>query len=292
MPLRIACNLKGGFIAPFLLLAMLLPLPVLAAESEWQFENWAGPPVPVRLFVPDDVKPDTKIVIVMHGASRDAPRYYRDWKAQGAKLGFVVVVPEFTAASFPGSDYYNLGNVFKQNGRSNRDESLWTFSAIEPLFDEVVERLNSAQSRYTIYGHSAGAQFVHRFMYYKPDARVERFIAANAGWYTLPLTEVGYPYGLRNAHIERSELARIFASPLLLLLGDRDIETAGESLRSTKEAEAQGPHRLARGYTMYRLAKKRAEKLGLPFSWENFVVKGADHDNAKMAPAAAEKIVQ
>jgi hypothetical protein len=38
---------------------------------------------------------------------------------------------------------------------------------------------------------------------------------------------------------------------------------------------------------MYRIAKTRAEELGVPFNWQLFLIKGADHDNAKMAPAAA-----
>tara|TARA_R110002096_G_scaffold154_11_gene797 strand:+ start:4280 stop:5098 length:819 start_codon:yes stop_codon:yes gene_type:complete len=259
----------------------------LAAESEWRFDAWDGRDFGVRMYVPDNAGPDTNIVIVMHGASRDAPRYFRDWKALGEKLGFIVVVPEFTREQFNGSARYNLGFVFEPKTGRQRAEPEWTFSAIEPLFDAVVARTPSKQEHYTIYGHSAGAQFVHRFLYYKSETRASRYIAANAGWYTLPLNEFEYPYGLLNAGVDDTQLARIFASQLILLLGEKDTDVAGRSLRRTPEAQQQGPHRLARGMTMFRTAKARAEDLGLEFNWQIIFVKDAHHSNALMAPTAA-----
>jgi pimeloyl-ACP methyl ester carboxylesterase len=258
-----------------------------AAESKFSFDGWDGPDVPVRLYVPDDARPDTKIVIVMHGASRDAPRYYRDWKALGEKLGLIVVVPTFSQNKFKGSARYNLGHVFDPDTGERRVEEKWTFSAIEPLFDEVRRRVAGEQPDYVLYGHSAGSQFVHRFAYYKPDARVSRYVAANAGWYTLPVSDFDYPYGMSGSGIEESALSGIFAKPVIILLGKDDTEEDSGNLRNTTEARQQGPHRLARGLTMYRVAKARAEELGLPFNWQVFVIKGADHNNAKMTPAAA-----
>ena len=258
-----------------------------AEESEWRFEAWEGRSFPVTMYVPDDAGPDTRIVIVMHGASRDAPRYYGDWKAFGEELGLIVVVPEFTKHRFRGSARYNLGFVFDPDTGRRRPEPEWTFSAIEPLFDEVVARAGGKQTHYTIYGHSAGGQFVHRFLYYKKDTRVSRYIAANSGWYTLPVDDFEYPYGFTDAAIDDSELRRIFAANLILLLGREDTDENSASLRKTPEAQQQGPHRLARGLTMYRIAKARAEALDLEFNWQLFIVKGADHVNAKMTPAAA-----
>ncbi|MCH9694185.1 MAG: alpha/beta hydrolase [Gammaproteobacteria bacterium] len=269
------------------LLFALLATSVFAKESEFTFDAWAGPELSVRLFVPETVQPDTKIVIVMHGASRDAPRYYRDWRALGEKLDLIVVVPEFPKSKFKGSARYNLGFVFDPESGQRRAEEEWTFSAIEPLFDAVRNRIGGEQSGYVLYGHSAGSQFVHRFMYYKPDARVSRYIAANAGWYTLPTNEFEYPYGLDGAGVDESLLEKIFAMPVVILLGKEDTNQTASTLRKTPEARAQGPHRLARGYTMYRTAKGRAEELDLTFNWQIFVVKGADHNNAKMTPAAA-----
>jgi hypothetical protein len=152
--------------------------------------------------------------------------------------------------------------------------------------------LGGEQKTYVIYGHSAGSQFVHRYLYYVPGARVSRYIAANAGWYTLPLAEVDYPYGLSKSGLDDTDLPEIFARPLVILLGREDTDETDENLRRTSEANKQGPNRLARGLTMYRVSKKRAEDLGLQFNWQVFVVKDADHDNAKMAPAAAAIAVQ
>jgi len=269
------------------LLLVALTASVAAEESEWRFENWDGPSFPVSMFAPDDAGPESKIVIVMHGASRDAKRYFSDWKALGEEFGLIVVVPEFSKRQFRGSDRYNLGHVFEPDTNSQRDEKLWTFAAIEPLFDEVVARVSGKQSSYALYGHSAGSQFVHRYLYYMPNARVSRYIAANAGWYTLPVMDFRYPYGMKKSGLGDAELPGIFAKSLIILLGREDTDPEAKSLRHTPEAERQGPNRLARGLTMYRVAKARAEELGVAFNWQLFLIKDADHDNAKMAPAAA-----
>ena len=242
-------------------------------EREWRFNAWDGPDFPVRQYVPQSVDEDTEIVIVMHGASRDAKRYFRDWKKQADEHNLIVVVPEFTKHRFRGSARYNLGYVFDPDTAKMRDEAQWTFSAIEPLFDAVVAQVNGRQSEYTLYGHSAGAQFVHRFMYYKPNARVKQFIAANAGWYTVPVYDFEYPYGLTKSNIGETALPSIFEKKLILLLGSEDRDPNGKSLRKTKEAQRQGPHRLARGLTMYRVGRATAKELGTPFNWSLFVVK-------------------
>ena len=210
----------------------------------------------------------------------------------GDKHGLIIVVPEFSKRRFEGSRRYNLGYIFDRGSKELRPENLWTFSAIEPLFDDAVARVAGEQKTYTIYGHSAGSQFVHRFMYYKPDARVDRYIAANAGWYTLPVDDFKYPYGLADSTLTDADLAAIFSKRLIILLGKEDTDETSTSLRKTPEAEQQGPHRLARGVTMFRVSKARAEELGLEFNWQLLGIKNAGHVNAQMAPAAAAMAAQ
>lgn len=259
-------------------------------SSNFMFSGWSGPHIKVRMFVPDAVTDSTSVVIVMHGASRALDRYFEDWSAQGRLHDFVVVVPEFTVDDFKGSARYNLGHVFDADTGQQRAEDNWTFSAIEPLFDHVVALLGGSQTQYTMFGHSAGSQFVHRFLYYKPDARVKRAIAANAGWYTLPMYGVAYPYGLDQSGVDEESLRGVFATDVVLLLGDADTNPNDANLRQTPEAQQQGMNRYERGMLMFRVAEAQAKKLGTEFNWQLLKVHGAGHSNAQMAPAAADLV--
>jgi hypothetical protein len=255
------------------------------------FSDWAGPEINVRVRVPRELDAHTPIVFVMHGASRDMPRYFDDWSEQADALGFIAVVPEFTKTDFQGSARYNLGHVFDPDTGERRDEASWTFSAIEPLFDQIVEWADSLEQTYMLFGHSAGSQFAHRFLYYVRDARVSKTILANAGWYTMPDFGVDYPYGLGDSGVPDDVLADYFGRDVTVLLGDADTDTSDEDLRRTPEAELQGPHRLARGKTFFRVAKAKAGALGVDFNWQIRIVPGAEHSNAQMTPAAAELII-
>ncbi len=255
-------------------------------SADFEFTNWDGPAFNVRMSKPASFDEDTPIVIVMHGASRDVDRYFADWSAQGNADGFAVVVPHLDDQGFPGSDAYNLGNVFSGDGMLT-DKGVWTFTAIEPLFDEAAARLGSRRSGYTLFGHSAGSQFAHRFLYHVPNARAERVIAANAGWYTMPDFGVIWPYGLAGSGMRPEDLPGVLARDVVVLLGDADNDPNGAKFRKTPEAELQGEHRLARGKTFYRVAEARAQALGVPFNWQLEVVPGAGHVNAEMTPAAA-----
>lgn len=261
------------------------PLPT--GDVAFEFDKWQGPALPVRMYVPDPVTPDAPIVIVMHGASRDLERYYGDWRTEGEKHGFIVVVPWFNADAFPTSWRYNLGWMFDPDTGEARPQEEWTFAAIEPLFDDVVARVGGRQAHYTLFGHSAGSQFVHRFLYFVPDARVKRAIAANAGWYTMPDFGVDWPYGLRGSGADAARLGDYLRRDLVVLLGDADVLREDNNLRKTPEAELQGPHRYARGHTFFRVAKARAAELGVDFGWRLQEVAGAGHSNALMTPDAA-----
>jgi pimeloyl-ACP methyl ester carboxylesterase len=258
-----------------------------AEESQWRFDGWAGPAINVRTFVPEQATETTPIVIVMHGWSREAQRYFDDWKVLGEAQGFIVVVPHFPVEDFPSSHDYNLGHVFVQGTTRLRPQETWTFAAIEPLFDAVVADLGGNQTEYTLFGHSAGSQFVHRFLYYMPDARVSRYLAGNAGWYTMPDFDTEYPYGLEDAAISDEQLVAAFQKDVVILLGREDIDETDPDLRNTPEAKGQGKNRFARGLTYFSVAKINAEKLGVDLQWRLVIIERAGHKNAQMAPAAA-----
>jgi hypothetical protein len=283
-------SINWRLLAAIMLLLSCAPVQAnqsLSGDVTFDFSDWSGPSIPVRLFVPREADADTPIVIVMHGASRDAERYFTDWRTEAQQHGFIVVVPYFSREDFPRSTHYNLGHVFERDSGAPRPASSWTFAAIEPLFDAVVGKVGGQQTHYTMFGHSAGSQFLHRFLYYVPDARVKRAIAANAGWYTMPDFGVSYPYGLGGSGVPEEALAGYFGRDLIVLLGDADTVREDEDLRKTPEAELQGRHRYDRGYTFYRVARAKAAELDVDFGWRLVEVPGAGHSNAEMTPAAA-----
>lgn len=254
----------------------------------------ADRPITVRYHMPEGHSPETPIVVVMHGNSRAGERYFNDWEPHAAAHGFLLLVPVFDTDSYPGNQWYNLGNVFPDadspaaSGGARNPQSTWTFTAIEHLFDAVRTATGSTRPTFRIFGHSAGSQFVHRLLMTRPDAPIERTVAANAGWYTMPDEGAVWPYGLGGSGFEVAGLAGLLQLPVTVLLGDADTITTASNLRRTPEAMLQGPHRFARGHTFYAAARSAAESLGVPFGWALDTVPGANHSNALMAPRAAE----
>lgn len=250
------------------------------------FTGWDGPALPVWYQLPDAVERDTPVVFVMHGVYRDADRYRDEWAGLARRHGFIAVVPQFSRADFPGSRGYNTGYFANEDG-TPRPRALWSFAAIEPLFDDVRVRFGTDVPRYAIYGHSAGAQFVHRYVLFMPEARIERAIAANAGWYTMPDLATGFPYGLGNTPVDAAGLRAALAQPLTVMLGTADTDRGDPNLRKTPEADAQGLHRYARGLAFLAEGQRAAEALDAPFGWRLVKVPGIGHSNAGMAEAAA-----
>ena len=245
----------------------------------------------VYLTRPEALSPDRPIVFVMHGMKRNASEYRDQWHELAKEHEFLLVVPEFSERHFPGSEAYNLGNVFDEKGKL-QPRAAWSFSAIEPIFDEVRRRYGMKGRGYALYGHSAGAQFVHRFLYHEPHARVTRVVAANAGWYTMPVFNVEFPYGLRNSAVSSADLAAALQLPVTVLLGEEDIDPQHRSLNRDPEALLQGAHRFARGQAFFESAADASARLGVPFGWQLLTVPGADHDNRLMAPAAVPLLLE
>lgn len=262
--------------------------PLMEGKSSFLFTDWGGRSIPVWTYVPTQSNAaELPIAIIMHGAGRDGDRYRDEWAALAQLNRFIVIAPEFSKNSFPKAERYNLGNVFDVKSKARVNEKEWTFSAIEPLFSAVTKYLNSTQTTYTLYGHSAGSQFVHRFLLYKPGARVNRYIAANAGWYTMPDFDEPYPYGLKEAGVEPDALKAALQQDVVILLGDLDNDTMHRSLRRAPEAMRQGRHRFARGRQFFERARQAAKDMDTPFNWRLETVSYAKHSNGEMALAAA-----
>ncbi len=271
-----------------LLLAPLLVAWAPAAEAarvRVKVETPGGFEQKVLLGRPPGLAMDRPVVFVMHGAQRDVDAEFDRWYALALEREFLLVVPEFNARDFPGARGYSYGNVQDESGQP-RPRSTWSFEAIEAIFDDLRQRFGMTAEGYAIYGHAAGAQFVHRFLLHVPEARVSRAVAANAGWYAMPDFTVAWPYGLQGSAVGEEQLRHALQASLTLLLGAENSVPDEPGRRWTPEALTQGPHRVARGEAFFTAGKAAAAERGIAFGWQLATVPGAGQDSDLMAAAA------
>ena len=265
----------------------------LARFTFQQAEVNNGNALSVVYYRPHNYHQGSPVLFVIHGNSRNPVPYCDSWIEQADISGALVICPDFARDNgFPTSDEFNLGRMFELDDKDriskHLPETAWSFTLIEAIFDDVRVRFDNQSTGYLMFGHSAGSQFAHRLLAFKPAARAEKVVAANAGWYTLPDENTRYPYGLGGTSYNASDLAAFFARDLTILLGEADIDPAGRNLRQTVEARNQGQHRFERGHFFFELSQRKASELGFTFNWQLQTVPGVGHSQRGMAKAAAD----
>jgi poly(3-hydroxybutyrate) depolymerase len=254
----------------------------------------AGARQSIRVFYfrPPSLGPDFPLVVAMHGSTR-AGAEFRDWLLGPAqRLGFLLLVPEFDVEAFPNAHAYNYGNVTTAPPDSHaiprRD---WNFGITERLVDSVSESIGSPTKSFHMFGMSAGAKYVLRYLAVNEAPFVGRAVAANGGWYMLPDLNIDYPDGMGGIGLDESFLRRYLSKNLTILLGDADTDPDAPDLPRNETAVAQGPHRLARGLWHFDHCRKVAERLRTSFGWRLEIVPGAVHVDQAMFEIGSQIVV-
>ncbi len=242
-------------------------------------------PIDIHFYIPEGDIKKMPIVFILPGTTRNANDYLAAWMKHFDDRKVIALALEFPSAYYSTSEYIE-GNMFKNN--KALPEEQWSYSVIETIFDYVKEETGNQSTLYSMFGHSAGAQFVHRFVTFKQNTRLDKAIAANSGWYTVPDTQIEYPYGLKNSGFsDKPTLTHLFSSNLIVALGDKDTDPNDSSLRHTPEADAQGLYRYARGEHYYTQSQQTCQANSMIFNWKKVIVKGVAHDfEAMMAETA------
>lgn len=238
---------------------------------------------------PQRAGPAAPVLIVMHGRKRNGEEYRDQWVETAERHGVLLAAPQFSDGQYPNAHEYNYGSMIEADGAA-RSRSQWLFPAIDEVFRELRGRTGSTRERYTLYGHSAGAQLVHRLATFAWSPLMERAVSANAGSYTMPSEEEGLPFGVKQSGVGPAELRAFFARPLVVFVGDSDIDPADPHLPREPAAMRQGPHRFARGHRYLEVAGREAERLGVPLAWRLKVAPGVAHSNHAMAPHVGREL--
>ena len=260
-------------------------------NGKWSFvfvdaRGRADRPIRVYTYRPRACDTTCPITFVMAGVKRDASRYRDYWELLADRYHILIVAPEFSQEHWPKAEAYNQGDV-----RDQPDREKWAYSAIEHLFDEV----RDGQAGYSIFGHSAGGQFVERMALLRPDNRATLMMAANPGWYLMPEWRkdkalAPYPYSLVDSPAGESQLKQALAHRFVLLLGEKDTDADAQSLNESEGAKKQGAGRLDRGENFFKAATAAAQELHVPFKWELLEAPDTAHDGAAMSRFAAESL--
>lgn len=255
----------------------------------FKYKPLADKPVTVYYYMPEGLPKDAPVMILLHGTLRNATTYRKNMASYAKRYNFLLIAPEFSKEKYPFSRDYHQGGVFKKD-KTMKDKKVWTFSIIEPLFDDIMRKTGKTNEGYILYGFSAGSQFIHRFTWFVPDNRAIKTVSSSAGSYTMPDYLVNYPYGLKRTRIPAKNLEIAFAKDLTIVVGDADTVLAQKYLPKSDMAKKQGRDRLHRAKFFYYKCEKLATDKGIPFNWKLLIVPHVAHDNAKMAGPVTEML--
>lgn len=251
-------------------------------DGSYDFKSAGNPDVKVFHTGPSKIDDKTRLLIVMAGRQRNAEEYLDSWREWAAANNYVAIAPLFDQENWPEPLGYNFGNIASGKERENtpNEKAKWSFKLVDDMFEDAAKRFGLKGKNYDLFGHSAGGQFVHRFILFYPENRVRIAIAANPGFYTLPDEEQIFPYGLKNSpyKITQKMLEEWTREDLVIMRGTADVQRT-ESLRQSPEADAQGQNRFERAGYMFERIKKFDPKT----KWRLIDVPGIAHDQKGMS---------
>ncbi|MEM8984726.1 MAG: alpha/beta hydrolase [Pseudomonadota bacterium] len=196
-------------------------------------------------YTPKSGRSDRPALVLVHGIARRARDHLREYLPWAIETGTTLLAPIFDSTRFRG---------YQRLGASNA--SLSAADALSALLDH-----ETASGRAWLFGFSGGAQFAHRYCLIEPQ-RIDAAAIVAAGWYTMPTSALGFPYGLGRGQLpsrHRVQLGDFLQIPKVVLVGSLDTDH-DESLRSNQRIDTwQGNNRLARA-TAWVAALDRASK--------------------------------
>ena len=219
------------------------------------------------LYVPHSASPDARVLVSVHGISRNAHEQAAVFSPMCEARGVVMLVPIFDPEQH--EDYQRLG----RRGRGQRVDLL-----LHEFLVEVARLTGADVSQTYLFGFSGGAQFVHRYAMAHPH-RVTKAVVAAAGWYTFPDHGQRFAYGIRPVRtlegvvFNPEEFLRV---PMEVLVGSLD--TGDQNLRRTERVDAQqGTTRLERARNWVAAMREAATRYSLPPVVTLTEVAGIDH---------------
>ncbi len=232
------------------------PLPGSTAYAEGRPAYTLSDPA-LFVYVPSNAEAHqpVQVLVAMHGMGGNGKEFCQNLLAAAERNGWIVVAPTFKY-----QDYMNPALVLQ--------DDLSFLPRLKATLDDLPRRTGLAtRGRVLLYGHSRGAQAVHRFATYYPE-RTLGVVALSAGSYTLPLAtttvegrqQLPLPYGVADL---RARLGRDFDAEAFKQVRFQ-VEVGGQDGNPNETPRAWDPY-LGRSRVDRARAYTRAlQELGVP----------------------------
>jgi pimeloyl-ACP methyl ester carboxylesterase len=203
------------------------------------------------------------------------------WRPFADSHGAVLVAPVFGGRDFP--RYREMtGRVVGANEFVNRLVSR-----------AVDEHLAEGTGRFSLHGHSAGAQFAARYLVTHPG-RLEQVVLSAPSTFPMPDTTIPWPHGMGEAPgitpgfapDHAAWLAAASEVPVTVLVGARDIEPRPAAPGQPGETRIERAEGWVEQMRRHAAASSRAATVRL------VLAEGLDHDEEAMTLPAQELLAR
>jgi hypothetical protein len=257
---------------------------VLAGESGYRkYTVYAGgTTINVFAYRPPECE-RTDILLVFHGFKRKAKSLRNKAVPIAKRACLTVFAPRFDKERFPNWRYHRAG-VTRAGKVLPRER--WTGPILQALLKQLRGIADDPSSRFYLFGHSAGGQFLSRISAYSHPSQVDRIVIANSSLHVLPASGTKPPAGYAGlfSEFERHQRVKAYLDlPITIYLGQDD--TGEKYLVKTEQAMQQGRTRLERGRYVFHLAEKVAREKGWNFNWKLVEVPNIGHSSKGMLQA-------
>jgi poly(3-hydroxybutyrate) depolymerase len=147
-------------------------------------------------YIPTTFSTSSEIIVIVHGTPGEnetalelAIVFINRWVPLAEERGAILIAPAFDQENFgsregPGGGYRGL------YGREIGADDF-----VHLILENYATILSNFDGRFYLYGHSAGGQFVNRYVVRHPY-RIKAAVVSAAGRYAYPNPDVAWPYGM------------------------------------------------------------------------------------------------
>lgn len=248
-----------------------------------------------QLYLPQT--PAQHILVVAHGmlgkneqAPQQAKTYAERWIPYAEQHGLIIIAPVFDDERFGNlsQGYGGYRNLFGKHIRAD--------NFVHQLVEQYRSHTRSGSNRFYLYGHSAGGQFVARYIVSHPERVISAVISA-AGRYSYPDNTVPWPYGAapltKTISWDKGRLMRQeritpqllnyakAANKVQIVIGAADTKT-----QPGRPAHI-GTNRVEYAYSWALAINNLARRHNMPANIQVHQVAGVGHNSAQLTPKAA-----